>query len=163
MSMRVTASIIFMLCLLSSCEEDLFQTSNSDTGYPGVDQRLWTYFDDFEYEARRRGYHFDLVELEITGVIENIPENGVAGTCQYGNHLSHVTVDNNYWNASSYIDREFVVFHELGHCVLSRGHSEASFQNGICQSIMASGTGSCLSAYTINNREYYLDELFANH
>ena len=159
--MRITASIFFILFLFS-CQDDFFQDDTSDNGFQGVDPRLWNYFIDFEREALLRGYRIDLQELEITGVIENISEDGVAGTCQYGNHLSHVTVDQNYWNHSSTINREFVVFHELGHCVLNRGHQEASFQNGVCQSIMASGTGSCLSAYSLSTREYYLDELFSN-
>lgn len=152
--------------LFSACQEDyIFTDDNNET--PGnepvlVDNRLIPYFDLFEDEAIRRGYDFDLTALGITGVIENIPEDGVAGTCQYGRHIAHVTVDQNYWNHSSQLSREFVVFHELGHCVLDRDHRDAAFANGICRSIMASGLGDCFDAYNTINREYYLDELFSN-
>lgn len=134
--------------------------SQSSILFEDVDERLWVHFTNFEEEAAIRGLNFDLNELGITGVIENIPEDGVAGTCQYGQHIHHVTIDNNYWNRASFLQREFVVFHELGHCVLFRDHEEGQFTNGICRSIMRSGLGNCRDAYIQANREYYIDELF---
>jgi len=155
-------SITFM-SLLFGCDQSVFVDENtSPAADPGVDSRLIPLFELFEYEARIRGYQFDLQELGITGVIDQIAENGVAGTCQYGNHIAHVTVDESYWYNSTAARREMVVFHELGHCVLHRGHTEFSFSNGLCQSIMNSGTSGCHVAYNNTNRQYYLNELFDN-
>ncbi len=156
-----SSSFIFIILFLSSCQKDSFIAEPFDNRSNDlVDNRLLAYFNKFETEANKRGLAYDLSALEITGVIENIPEDNVAGTCQYGRHLAHVTVDINYWNNTSELNREMVVFHELGHCVLLRDHEEYSFQNGICASIMNSGTTNCSLAYNLSNREYYLDELF---
>ena len=161
--MRPLSIFIPILILLSACEEDIFSSSIDDQQTNQlVDYRLQSYFDAFEYEAAIRGYNIDLAALEITGVIEDIQENGVAGTCQYGRHIAHVTVDRNYWNRSTVNNREMVVFHELGHCVLNRGHLEGEFNNGICQSIMNSGTSGCAVIYNANTKDYYLDELFSS-
>ncbi len=56
--------------------------------------------------------------------------------------------------------REFVVFHELGHCDLGRDHRDEAFDNGVCVSIMRSGLGDCRDYYHPRTREGYLDELF---
>lgn len=125
-----------------------------------ADRALWTYFDSFEEEAAKRNLSIDLNELEVTAVIENITESGVAGTCQYGLHVHHVTIDKPFWDRSSSLLREMVVYHELGHCVLGRGHTEDD-NNGNCLSIMNSGTTDCTVRYTQTNRDYYLDELFS--
>ena len=159
-------SYLFAFILFISCgfESQLIEESNtnenSQNQYIDVDARLIPFFVDFEEEAQIRGYSIDLTDLGITGVIETIQEEGVAGTCQYGQHIHHVTVDQNFWNNSSNTYKEFVVFHELGHCVLMRGHTEDAFANGICKSIMRSGLGDCRDAYINQNRTYYIDELF---
>ena len=95
-----SSTIIIILFGLTSCQEDSFQVEPIDNGLNDlVDSRLLSYFNEFEYEAKKRGLAYDLSALEITGEIKNIPETNVAGTCQYGRHLSHVTVDLAYWNS----------------------------------------------------------------
>ena len=66
--------------------------------------------------------------------------------------------------------REALVFHELGHCVLGRGHDDSTLPNGDHKSLMNQSDlavyTSCI--YVIGNepcdlrfrRTYYLDELF---
>jgi len=161
MSIRLifTSSIITFLIL--SCTEDSFNIPEEDLQqYHDVDQRLWSFFETFENEALTRGLSYDLNALGVTGSIESISEDGVAGVCHFGSHIHDVTIDLNFWNNSSNRLKEFVVFHELGHCVLSRGHNEEQFNSGICKSIMRSGLGDCNDAYPSQNRNYYLNELF---
>lgn len=162
MNYKLLLSFLIIFIVFESCsfESELVPEEESNVFYK-VDPLLWDHFIKFEQEALRRGFEIDLNALEISGEIKNIPETGVAGTCQYGQHISHVTVDQSYWNQVNVMQREFVVFHELGHCVLHRGHFEGQFDNGICQSLMRSGLGNCRDAYTLNNRSYYLDELFS--
>jgi len=89
-------------------------------------------------------------------------ENNVIGTCQYGGFTAdRITIDDLFWERSSNLGKEFVVFHELGHCFLHREHLEDSTSNGICVSLMRSGNGECRDAYNARNREFYLDELFS--
>lgn len=165
--------IVSIACLsLSSCyldeDENVQMNTTEDTPissvkvFPLADQALWTYFEQFEKEAARRNLSYNLTQLEITGVIEAISEDGVAGTCQYGQHIYHVTIDDHFWKNASPLKREMVVFHELGHCVLNKNHTEDANRENVCLSIMNSGTGSCQVAYTSQNRSYYLDEFFAN-
>lgn len=172
---RQKASCLWLFCLtlfLGSCQID---ESISDINVPeeeepaedviapyvGVDEALWVYFDRFEKEGLLRGLDIDLRQAEVTGIIEALDEDGVVGQCTYGSHRSnHVQVDQDFWNQASDLLREFVVFHELGHCELARDHREAAHSDGTCQSIMASGTGDCRDNYRSFTRASYLDELF---
>ena len=159
------AFLMFVL-LITSCQrdeviEEMPEPDISIDGYPGVEEDLWVYFERFEEEARARGYDIDLIRDEITGVIREIEDGGVAGECTYSSHQpNHVTIDKTFWDGASDRYREFVVFHELGHCDLGRDHREAANQAGLCLSIMRSGLGDCRDAYNSVNREVYLDELF---
>lgn len=161
--MKVIIAFCFVL-LCAACQSDPFQGSSieEENSYFDVEPQLWEYFERFETEAKLRGYFIDLNSLQISGEIKNIQDENVAGTCQYGSHVKHVTIDASFWNRYNYLEREFVVFHELGHCVLGRGHTETSFNSGICTSLMHSGLSGCQVAYTNTNRTYYLDELFQN-
>lgn len=40
---------------------------------------------------------------------------------------NQVVIDKDYWEYSSKIEREALVFHELGHCVLDKEHTEGEF------------------------------------
>jgi len=149
--------IVFVIFLIASCthlEEDpvLF--------YPNVDKELWSYFSSFEQEAKIRGIQADLKLAEITGVITSIADDGVAGTCQFGSHIAHVTVDQDFWNSASPLFREYVVYHELGHCFLNRNHNDGQDSQGNCVSIMQSGLSGCLISYRLQNRAHFIDELF---
>jgi len=160
---------IFGLLLLSSCnylEEEPVPLEEEEPvlnvqSYPGVDEALWPYFTRFEEEARLRGIEVDLVGNAITGVIEELSEDQVAGQCNYNSHHpNHVTIDQSFWQSASDRYREFVVFHELGHCELLRDHREAAHADGSCKSLMRSGAGDCVDNYHPFSRPDYLDELF---
>lgn len=159
-----------ILFLAASCTADFTFTPVEEPGeevpvfnnsYPNVDEALWVYFQRFEEEGRARGIDVDLVAERITGAIEALGEEDVAGQCTYASHApNHVTIDLSFWNRASDWLREFVVFHELGHCELGRDHREAVFANGTCRSIMRSGLEDCRDNYTTATRNSYLDELF---
>ncbi len=94
-------------------------------------------------------------------MLDEIEQDRVLGQCNYHrNHHNRVTVDESFWNTTSDRGREFVVFHELGHCFLLRDHREDIFLNGACTSIMRSGNGTCRDNYSRLTRDAYLDELF---
>jgi len=155
--------IVFLYHFMQSCEPNIEQQQLPPqvVQYANVDERLWEYFEEFEAEAEERGLEYNLNNFNLIGSIEDIHEDGVAGTCSYGFRSPRdVTIDLPFWQGSGYFGREMVVFHELGHCILDRDHSEATTGNGFCASIMRSGTGNCRTLYNNQNREYYLDELF---
>ena len=129
--------------------------------YVGVDTSLWVFYYKFEQEAKLRGFEIDLNEEGITGEIEEIEQPYVAGQCTYNSAMpNHVTIDKEFWATSSEVAREFVIFHELGHCNLLRGHREDAYPDGSCKSIMRSGLEGCSDNYNNYSRATYLDELF---
>lgn len=155
----------FLLAGLSACTEDEEVVEEilpeAPVGYPGVDESLWPYFERFEEEGERRGVAVDLRAARISGRLHEIAKDRVLGQCNYQrNNHNRVTVDESFWNNASDQGREFVVFHELGHCFLLRNHLETIATNGACTSIMRSGTGQCRDNYNRFTRETYLAELF---
>ncbi|OEK00878.1 hypothetical protein BFP97_04850 [Roseivirga sp. 4D4] len=130
-------------------------------GYEGVDRRLWYFFDVFQQEAEARGVSVDLRASGLTGRIGNIDGVNVAGGCNFhGSAPNQIILDATFWNTLSFIQRELIVMHELGHCVLYRDHREAMDVTGRCLSIMRSGLGQCNDGYSETTREGYLNELF---
>jgi len=158
----ITLSVLFISCEKEAETANIQPEEMSTKSYPNADERLWVFFQTFEIEANKRGLSFDLRELNILGKIEDISEEGVAGHCRYGNHIDNeVTIDSKFWSRTSDLLKEFIVFHELGHCVLLRGHDETIYNDGTCESLMRSGIQNCRDNYSSTTRARYLDELFS--
>jgi len=144
---------LLILLLLNSCGK----TENELM----VDAELKVYFDRFEEEAALRGVTISLADAAIEGFIDNIPETDVAGQCTHNSARPNVvTIDATFWSTYTDLEKEYLVFHELGHCFLNRSHLDSTTNNGICKSIMNSGTTNCVLNYNTLNRSDYLNELF---
>ena len=164
--------LLLTLCIFSSCrpdndilldEENDFNPSTSTTtkSFANVDQALWPYFQRFEEQAAERGLSINLNQLELTGDLQDLPGENVGGQCTWhSNNPNHITIDLPLFNDLSDLYREFIIFHELGHCVLNRDHREDQDQHGSCVSLMRSGLGSCNDNYHNATRATYIDELF---
>ena len=126
-----------------------------------IDVPLLEYFDRFAAEAAIRNVVIDYKEMMISGDIRVISTPNVIGQCGHTEEEPNVViVDKFYWDDADELEREFLVFHELGHCALKRGHIDDSDIQGNCVSMMTSGTGLCNINYTTATREDLLDELF---
>lgn len=142
-----------LICLLSifsfyACEPEEFQL---------IDSELRPYFERFEEEANKRGLSLEFGDLE--GKLEEL--DGVGGQCVRNSALpNEVLIDIVFWTQASDADKEFIVFHELGHCVLNRSHLDTKNADGSCTSMMHSGVSGCRFTYNDSNREEYLEELF---
>ncbi len=167
--MRNFLVAVFSILVFSACQKDsLDEMSNTNQepqiqakSYSGVQNALWPYFQRFEEEAAFRGLTIDLANGAIEGIIREIPQDHVAGSCNYNSQRTDlVTIDKEFWDYSSDLNREAVVFHELGHCKLIRDHREGGDASGNCISLMASGTENCRQLYTQAFRNDLLDELF---
>ena len=168
----IVLTSFLLLGLLSACQKDPIEVAptsevspeiilNTTKSYPGVDEGLWEYFERFEKEGAARGIEVDLIKEGITGVIEDLEEENVAGQCNFYSHSpNHVILDAYFWNRTNDNFKEMLVFHELAHCFLDRGHREGSLEDGRCISIMRSGAEDCRDGYTPATRSYYLSELF---
>ncbi len=132
-----------------------------ETQAVNLHEELVPYFDRFSEEASKRGISFDWQEDRIEGYIDNITDDNIFGQCIHDNlDPNSVIIDENFWNNSTDFDKEFIVFHELGHCFLNRNHYDETDQRGICVSIMNSGSVTCRGNYKSSTRDSYLDELF---
>lgn len=126
-----------------------------------VDPELWELFTLFEEEGKKRGMVIDLQAERISGGIRDLGPQGRTGLCNHrAQEPNQVVIDRHFWRTASDDLKELVVFHELGHCYLSRQHRDDAFPDGRCKSIMRSGGGACIDLYNTSTREDYLDELY---
>lgn len=148
-----------LLITLVACAKE--QPLELQKEYVGVEPALWSYFEKFEIEAAERGVSIDLAAEGITGGIERIHAHGTVGLCNHRlDQPNHVIIDVNFWASASESAKEMIVFHELGHCYLGRGHKDQKNEDGTCASIMRSGNSGCIDFYSNSNRGTYLDELY---
>lgn len=150
--------LLVMSTSFQACQKENLILTNNNKVFPGVDTELWVFFNQFEEASAKRGIPVDLVAAGITGSIENLNIDNIAGMCTRNIH--HVTIDKTFWERSSSLRKELIVFHELGHCYLNLNHSDDAYPDGRCKSIMRSGMGACVDVYTYDSRKEYQDELF---
>lgn len=144
----ISLLILLPLLVLNACEPEEFHL---------VNEELKPYFERFEQEAIKRDFNLDFSEIE--GKLEEL--EGVAGQCVHNTELPDVVrIDLVFWTQADDFDREFIVFHELGHCILNRGHQDTKNDDNSCKSLMHSGASGCRFIYNEETREEYLEELF---
>ena len=136
----------------SSCIEDTVET----------DDELIPYFDLFAAEGAKRGITVDYEEARIEGLFQDIGGGNTLGQCfRNTDKPRKVIIDIDFWADATEPEREFLIFHELGHCFLDRDHLDDTIPNSnVCVSIMHATPQSCSFSLTDDNREEYLDELF---
>lgn len=126
-----------------------------------IDEDLAPYFERFKEEGAARGVTVDYERANISAHLENIEAENVSGQCIHSrDDVERLVIDIEFWRQATDMRKEFVIFHELGHCFLDRGHLETKLADGTCASIMHSGLSGCRNAYNSLTRSYYLDELF---
>lgn len=146
--------LALLLFFMPSCQQESLEPIT----YLNVAEELCPYFQQFEEEAAARGLKIDLKAAQIKGQLSSIP-GGLVGICA-NTAERQIVIDRNFWDRSSTLSKELIVFHELGHCFLDRGHSNEKRTDGTCASIMRSGKGACVDFYTTSTRTRLLDELF---
>lgn len=147
--------LVASVLIVISCSKD------ENNPFPNAEEELHYYFENFINEAAERGITIDLSDID--GRISPISTPGLIGLCQFNEERNNqISIDQNSWDEGDTLFREYVVFHELGHCKLFREHLDATDPDGFCFSLMASGTASCNTNYTLDTRENYIDELFGN-
>ena len=124
-----------------------------------INDELLPYFERFESEATSRGIEAPVTTL-VSGKLTDI-DGDVVGQCEhYTNSPNTVLIDQQYWQNATDLEKEYLLFHELGHCYLERSHLDSKDASGKCLSIMQSGQGNCRMNYNSSTRTAYLDELF---
>ena len=157
---KTAVYICFCLLIL------LFQTCKSDQTKAlqvSVPSSFQPYVDKFIAEAKIRGVAIDLAKNGLIVKYESLKSRDAAGLCAY-KYPNEVTVDPSSWYNAPESFSDFLIFHELGHCVLNRGHRNDVLPNGEWTSIMRGDPETPGRTWTVNfngaRRKYYLDELF---
>ncbi len=126
-----------------------------------INEEFVPYFDSFKTEARKRGIDFDPYRAKISTEIVNIIGSNVIAQCKkYTGQSSTISVDIAYWKEATDTEKEFYLFHELGHCFLKRNHLDTKDSEGNCISIMHGSKDACTFNYNKLSKDNYLDELF---
>jgi hypothetical protein len=163
---------LLLVFIIVSCQK----TTEAPPEY-SVAKDFEKYIETFKAEAAKRNVKIDLTNL-IVKFNTNIGSEK-CGQCSQkpGNALSQKTIeisrDAICWKDAYDQNRESLVFHELGHCILGRlSHKDDLLPNKAKSSIMSTNDndqyGPCVYDLTGNvndcnktgRREYYIDELF---
>lgn len=150
-----TYSILGGLLLLTllACEREVVEDV-----HPSFQQ----YVDRFIEEAALRGQDIDFLDTGLSIQFRDAVDQETGGVCYTGDH--RIEIEKFFWDDLTDLQREGLIFHELGHCELGRGHRNTLLPNGEWASRMrGSPIPDDLSPvinYTPGRRDYYLDELF---
>jgi len=127
---------------------------------------LRIYVDRFEAEAAKRGYDFDLSEVQAVYVDEiKMPNNVVWCGYGYPNYkgtgLRRVEISKScQWQTMTDIERECFIFHEIGHAFLNRVHDATKLCDGAPLTVMNPVPYNIYKENEEAKRDYYLSELF---
>lgn len=152
--LRVAMASLILLLIFSACTEE-------DQAV-GIDEGIMPYVARFEAEAASRSIIVDIEASGIGAELASIDGDAVGQCVSSQSRGDFLRLDEAYWNRASDLQKEFLIFHELGHCYLAREHLDEDDGRGDCISIMMSGVGNCRSNYNHNTRQAYIDELFSN-
>lgn len=133
-----------------------------------IDPAFSSYYHSFLSEGSKRGFH-NLNKINIKMGFKPLSESVSASHLNFKEkvEIGHckviigqdpvILIDPILWKKYSVLEREMIIFHELAHCFLLKGHTEAHGEN--IPSLMNSSIfypGTYLA-----HREKYINELFS--
>lgn len=126
------------------------------------------YVDRFFEEAKKRNANINRDNLTVAWMSDTSSEYCGYGYSNYNNtgaRRVEIKPLSGCWEDRNDLEKEALMFHELGHAVLERGHFNLKLGNGLEKSLMCGGTFGCdqfdlYSEFTPALRTFYLDELF---
>lgn len=160
-------NIAFLILMLSRCATEIKITDNileydNTIGFI-EDNDFFTFIDSFKYEASV--YNIDTNNIENINITYREYENtNYIGMCTKTSSEVSIQISHNFWSKANYYEKEQLIFHELGHCLLNREHNnDTGYYNNnfVKKSIMSE----YLLDYTLYKyyRFYYIEELFAGN
>lgn len=146
--------LIIMLLLIVGCAT----TGVKQNTYPNVAPELKPYIVRFNQYYKQ--YRHSSLENDIVVKLTTIPQSKTAQGVYYRIE-DYTIISSDYWDRLSPFQKEIVVFHELGHHVLKRGHdwTKNNILKNKCSRSMMYYQGVSDNCYS-KRRKYYLDELF---
>lgn len=160
----VLGSLVLGVVLLNSCSTP--PKLVGDVVNPVDDaEDLDVYMRLFAVEAEKRGLNininrlfFDLRLKMVDQFRPSYEREGVIGLCSYEANTNTVYISRRAWDAYDSLQREMLIFHEFGHCVLGLEHDEATNYESVPDDLMYPVNFS--SVYYARERDAYLTRLF---
>ncbi len=151
--MKSNHLLLLIVLFLFSCQKEKIQL---------VPSEFEPYVDEFFHQAQLRGYDLYKEDFDFSITLEEIEDPFRGGECQFrGNKI---TIDIQNWERGSEEWKEFIIAHELGHCLLDRRHRNVKTTSNECYSFMRGGKQDDFSCsqnlYSTKWKKYYYDELF---
>ena len=145
--------LLSLLCLLTMCTDDKELITGTT-----VSSDFQVYVDRFISEAAKRGVNIDVSGLNVAY------SDTLNYFCGYGvlnSRKVQISNRSGCWSQQSDMNKEILLFHEMGHAILGRNHDNTKLPNGDFKTMMFAGNQFFLySEDTPEKRKYYLDELF---
>ena len=82
-----------------------------------------------------------------------------AAVCDQNGGIKTIQVDPIWWSSHDEIYQKNVIYHELGHCVLGRGHRN-DILDGMHYASLMNSYSYVNDAFYLDNEKYYINELF---
>ena len=132
-----------------------------------IDPEFLPFYHSFLKEAQSRGFNLTHLNISINfkPTLENkkqslaINNEKELGYCEIRfTQDPFINIDPASWSQMSTTQREMTVYHELGHCLLLKGHTSTKTHDHRQLSLMNSA--SFPDQEYLSNRDHYLDELF---
>lgn len=167
--------LIALFTLLQGCDtntnDDPIQQEQENQEKEGtINIEFKTFVESFVTEMNQRGLSLSSNNLSVVFVDRITAVNGQQ-FCAYGyanfqnsgNQRVEIIEAERCWGSRSEIEKENLMFHELGHALLAKGHTNGTLPNGSQLSLMC-GSKTCNNyrVYNIHHEEqrlYYLDQL----
>ncbi len=146
------AILILLAVVLTGCGRGV----ETSTEYH-VDSEFTEYSEAFEAASVERGLSYKAdVSIEFGDV--GLEYSAVAGCKRPLVGGRHIVVDRVLWDRLESAEREVIIFHELGHCILNRSHDDRK-DNGQIVSLMYFAPVGVAPMFQREGKKY-LDELF---
>jgi hypothetical protein len=148
--------LLFLISALIFIFNGCKQNSDPEPIPAEVQEDFKIYVDRFIAEGASRGKKVDLSGYKVSY------GDTLKYFCGYGFYdKKQVILKYDCWKVLTELDKEILLFHELGHAYLGRIHNNNLLENGDFKTMMFNGIQFGLySEYTPEKRKYYLDELF---
>ncbi len=153
-----------VLALIAVSWIQLF-THQGSAPKPGIHPDVKPHVDRFiELGKQHRGADFTIPNINIDiGKANDLTDqfllSNVLGWCKPWFSPREILLDEEYWQSAGTLDREQLVFHELGHCALDREHNETWARDDWPTSIMYPSNEIDQHKYAAWY-DYYIKELF---
>lgn len=119
------------------------------------------YVQRFIKDAAARGIVIDFSDTGLSIQFRDAVSKESGGVCR-GNH--NIEIEKFFWDGLNELEKEGLIYHELGHCELGRPHRNDKLPNNEWASRMRGAPipegDNAVINYSGMRRQYYLDELF---